>query len=60
MPETIVGSVIFGVSSTGSQIPFNLNIPMLLVIFYLLSFLCIFVNIQMNPYLDKKKLAPLE
>ena len=45
-------SVIFGASSTGGQIPFNLNIPMLLVIFYLLYFLSIFVNIQKNPYLN--------
>ena len=45
-------SVIFGASSTGSQIPFNLNIPMLLVLFYLLYFLSIFVNIQKNPYLN--------
>lgn len=45
-------SVIFGASSTGSSIPFNLSIPMLLVIFYLLYFLTIFVNIQKNIYLN--------
>ncbi|WP_122893614.1 hypothetical protein [Arcobacter peruensis] len=45
-------SVIFGASSTGGQIPFNLSTPMLLVIFYLLYFLSVFVNLQKNIYLN--------
>ena len=45
-------SVIFGESSSGGQIPFNLNTTMLLVLFYLLYFLTIIVNIQKNVYLN--------
>jgi hypothetical protein len=45
-------SVIFGVNSTGTQIPFNLTIPMLLAIFYLLYFLTVFSNILRNTILN--------
>ena len=39
-------SVIFGVNNIGSKIPFDLTIPMLLILFYLLYFLTLFLSIQ--------------
>ena len=45
-------SIIFGVNSTGSKIPFNLTIPMLLVLFYLIYLLTIFTNIQKQKKLN--------
>jgi len=45
-------STIFGINSTGSKIPFNLNITMLLIIFYLLYILSIVINIQKNALLN--------
>lgn len=38
-------SIIFGVNSVGSKIPFNLSIPLLITLFYLLFILTIFTNI---------------
>lgn len=45
-------SIIFGVNNTGSKIPFNLSIPSLLILFYLLSVLVIFLNIQKKVLLN--------
>ena len=45
-------SVIFGVNSVGSKIPFNLTIPMLLALFYLLYLLIVFINIQKQTFLN--------
>lgn len=45
-------SVIFGVNSVGSKIPFNLTIPMLLALFYLLYLLIVFINIQKQAFLN--------
>ncbi len=39
-------SVIFGVNNIGTKIPFDLSIPMLLILFYLLYLLIVFINIQ--------------
>jgi len=43
-------SIIFGVNSTGSKIPFDLSIPMLVGLFYLLYLLSIFTNIQKQKF----------
>jgi hypothetical protein len=45
-------SVIFGVNSVGSKIPFDLSINMLLAIFYLLYLLIFFINIQKQALLN--------
>lgn len=45
-------SVIFGINSVGSKIPFDLSISMLLIIFYLLYLLIIFINIQKQALLN--------
>lgn len=45
-------SVIFGVNNIGSKIPFDLTIPMLLVLFYLLYFLTLFLSIQKSSILN--------
>ena len=45
-------STIFGVNSVGSNIPFDLSITMLLVLFYLLYLLIIFINIQKQALLN--------
>lgn len=45
-------SVIFGASSTGEKLPFNLDIPMLLIIFYLIYLVLIFISIQKNAFLN--------
>ena len=45
-------STIFGVNATASKIPFNLDVSMLLVIFYLLYILSIFINIQKNALIN--------
>lgn len=39
-------SVIFGVNNTGSKIPFNLDMMMLLILFYLVYVLTVFTNLQ--------------
>ena len=43
-------SVIFGVNSTGSKIPFDLSVPMLVGLFYLIYILTIFTNIQKQKF----------
>uniref|UniRef100_UPI00404895D9 hypothetical protein n=1 Tax=Aliarcobacter sp. TaxID=2321116 RepID=UPI00404895D9 len=45
-------SVIFGVNSVGSKIPFDLTIPMLLALFYLLYLLIVFINIQKQAFIN--------
>ena len=45
-------STIFGVNNVGSKIPFDLNISMLLIIFYLLYLLIVFINIQKQAFLN--------
>lgn len=45
-------SVIFGVNNTGSKIPFDLSISMLLTVFYLLYFLNVMINFQKKALLS--------
>lgn len=45
-------TVIFGTATTSSTIPFNLNITLLLILFYLLYFLLIIANIQKQKFLN--------
>ncbi len=45
-------SVIFGVNSSSDTIPFNLDVSMLLILFYLVYILLIFVNIQKQRFLN--------
>uniref|UniRef100_UPI004047A53F hypothetical protein n=1 Tax=Aliarcobacter sp. TaxID=2321116 RepID=UPI004047A53F len=45
-------SIIFGVNSVGSKIPFDLTIPMLLALFYLLYLLIVFINIQKQAFIN--------
>lgn len=45
-------SIIFGINSTGSKIPFNLSVPLLITLFYILFLLVIFTNILKNPILS--------
>ena len=45
-------STIFGINSVGSNIPFDLSISMLLVLFYLLYILIVFINIQKQAFLN--------
>lgn len=45
-------STLFGINSVGSNIPFDLSISMLLVLFYLLYILIVFINIQKQAFLN--------
>lgn len=45
-------STIFGINNTNSKIPFDLSIPMLLILFYLTYILTIFSNIQKQNILN--------
>ncbi|RZV13385.1 hypothetical protein D3M61_07710 [Aliarcobacter butzleri] len=45
-------SVIFGVNSIGSKIPFDLSINTLLILFYMIYLLIIFLNLQKKAFLN--------
>ena len=45
-------SVIFGSNAVGNKIPFDLSIPMLVGLFYLLYLLSIFTNIQKQKFIN--------
>ena len=45
-------SVIFGVNSIGSKIPFDLSIYTLLILFYMIYLLIIFLNLQKKAFLN--------